>query len=101
MRFSEGKAPRKSWRSESQSESKGPRCYGPCPHVPVGLPRGEVTERSESKGPSPLPHVAGVCFTRLHRGPSVAEVTPLSAPISVLIDRNDTITVWFFVLVFS
>ena len=32
----------------------------------------------------------------LHRGRSVAEGTPLSAPISLLIDRNYTITVWFF-----
>ena len=37
----------------------------------------------------------------LHRGRSVAEGTPLNAPISLLIDRNYTITVWFFDLVFS
>ena len=67
--FLEVRAPRKNWRSESQSESKGPHCYGPCSHVPAGLPRGEVTERSEDQGEGKRPH----------RGRSVAEGTPLSA----------------------
>ena len=31
----------------------------------------------------------------LHRGRSVAEGTPLSVPISLLIDRNYMITIWF------
>ena len=34
----------------------------------------------------------------LHRGRSVAEGTSLSDPISLLIDKNYTITVWFFEL---
>ena len=37
----------------------------------------------------------------LHRGRSAAEVTPLSTPISLLIDRNYTITFWFYDLVIS
>ena len=67
----------------------------------LGFPVVKWPREAKVKGPHHYHTVAGVCFTRLHRGPSVAEVTPLSAPISVLIDRNDTITVWFFVLVFS
>ena len=59
--FLEVRAPRKSWRSESQSESKGPHCYGPCSHVPAGLPRGEVTERSEDQGEGKGPHRYGPC----------------------------------------
>ena len=35
----------------------------------------------------------------LRRGRSVAEGSAVSAPISLLIDRNYTITVWFFDLV--
>ena len=70
-------APRKSWRSESQSESKGPHCYGPCSHVPAGLPRGEVTERSEDQGEGKGPHRYGPYSPSrrcvLHRGRSVAE----------------------------
>ena len=59
--FLEVRAPRKNWRSESQSESKGPHCYGPCSHVPAGLPRGEVTERSEDQGEGKGPHRYGPC----------------------------------------
>ena len=59
--FLEVRAPRKSWRSESQSESKGPHCYGTCSHVPAGLPRGEVIERSEDQGEGKGPHRYGPC----------------------------------------
>ena len=59
--FLEVRAARKNWRSESQSESKGPHCYGPCSHVPARLPRGEVTERSEDQGEGKGPHRYGPC----------------------------------------
>ena len=52
-----------------------------------GFPRGEVTERSEDQGEGKGPHRYGLWWA------SVAEWTPLSAPISLLIDRNYTITV--------
>ena len=37
----------------------------------------------------------------LHRGRSVTEGTSLSDPISLLINKNYTITVWFFDLMIS
>ena len=55
--FLEVRAPRKSW-----SESKGPHCYGPCSHVPTGLPRGEVTKRSADQGEGKGPHPYGPYF---------------------------------------
>ena len=59
--FLKVRPPDKSWSSESQSESKGPHCYGPCSRVPAGLPRGEVTERSEDQGEGKGPHRYGPC----------------------------------------
>ena len=67
----------------------------------LGFPVVKWPREAKVKGPHHYHTVAGVCFTRLHRGPSVAEVTPLSASISVLIVRNYMITVWFFDLVIS
>ena len=59
--FLEVRAPRKSCRSESQSESEGPHCYGPCFNVPAGLPCGEVIERSEDQGKGKGSHRYGPC----------------------------------------
>ena len=59
--FLEVRAPRKSWRSESQSESKVPHCYGPCSRVPAGLPCGKVTERREDQGKGKGPHCYEPC----------------------------------------
>ena len=105
MRFSGGKGPQKKLEKRKNSESEGPHCYGPCSHVPTRLPRGEITERSEDQVEGKGPHLYGplcspspVCP---YRGRSVAVGTPLSAPISLFIARNYTITVWFFDLVIS
>ena len=51
---------RKSWRSESQSESKDPHSY-----VPAGLSRGEVTEGSEDQAEGKGPHRYGPCSPSL------------------------------------
>ena len=59
VRFSGGNGPQK--KLEKESESKDPHCYGPCSHVPAGLPRGEVTERSEDQGEGKGPHRYGPC----------------------------------------
>ena len=88
--FLEVRAPRKSWRSESQSESKSPHCYGPCSHVPARLPHVEVTERlrsedqGEDQGEGKGPHHYGPCSpSPVCASPwaSVAEGTPLSKAI--------------------
>ena len=63
--FLEVRGLQKKLRSESQSESKGPHCYGLCSHVPAGLPRGEVTERSEDHGEGKGPHRYGPCSPSL------------------------------------
>ena len=97
--FLEVSAPRKSCRSESQSESRGPHCYESCSHVPTGIPLGEVTEGAKIRLKIRALTVMDIAFRRrcvLHRGRSVAEGTPLPARISILIDRNYTIIVCFF-----
>ena len=101
VRFSGGKGPQKKLEKRKNSESEGPHCYGPCSHVPTGLPRGEITERSEDQVEGKGPHLYGPCSPSPvcpYRGRSVAEGTPLSAPISLLIARNYTITVCFLIL---
>ena len=102
--FLEVKAPRKSWISESQSESKGPHGMDLALMSQPGFPVVKWPREAKIRVKVRALAVIDLALRRrcvLHRGRSVAEGTPLNAPISLLIDRNYTITVWFFDLVFS